>query len=85
MLEIQSKASLIPEISLAKNGQTVSLWYILRFFCLLMGMPSTLMRRKGLLPNFPPVSPTPAKTPFLPHTHPLRLERGALFILLVIA
>ena len=70
MSEIQSKASLIPEISLAKNGQTVSLWYILRLFSLLMGIPSTPTRRKGLLSNFPPISPTPAKTPFPPHPLP---------------
>ena len=70
MSEIQSKASLIPEISLAKNGQTVSLWYILRLFSLLTGIPSTPTRRKGLLSNFPPISPTPAKTPFPPHPFP---------------
>lgn len=78
MSEIQSKASLIPEISLAKNGQTVSLWYILRLFSLLMGIPSTPTRRTGLLPNFPPISLTPAKTPFPPHTHPPKTGKGGI-------
>lgn len=78
MSEIQSKASLIPEISLAKNGQTVSLWYILRLFSLLMGIPSTPTRRKGLLPNFPPISPTPAKTPFPSHPHPPKTGKGGI-------
>lgn len=76
--EIQGKAGLIPEVSLSKNRQTVSLRQIRRLFPLLMGTPSIPTRRKELLPNFPPISPAPSKTPCPPHPHPPKTRKGVI-------